>query len=454
MADRRIGGDCQGHRKRQKWSTEVCRQGTKSAFFEVQMPRVLLLIPTSTYRTEAFLSAAGKIDVDVTVASEHPNALARLNPAALLTLSFAEPARAAQQAVDFASTYPVDAVIAVDDQVTCVGAAICQALALRHNSLTAVQAAGDKYRTRQLFQAAGLVTPRFQKIAFDDEIPTLARDVDYPCVVKPLGLSGSKGVIRANNEMEFAASVQRLRQIVELENLSSPKDENCRALNRSFLVEEFVSGPEIALEGILRRGELRVLALFDKPDAMDGPFFEETIYLTPSRLPGPVQEQVAGCTQAAVKAIGLTEGAIHAELRLPATGPVMIEVNPRSIGGRCSRSLHFEDQVTLEEIIIRQSLDDDYESPVADVQPSGVMMIPVPSAGVLREIRGVGRAEAVTGIDVVHISAHVGQKLVPLPEGSAYPGFLFARAATLDAVEAALRASHAELKFVIEPAAE
>jgi biotin carboxylase len=421
------------------------------------MPRVLLLIPTSTYRTEAFLSAAAKMEVDVTVASEQPNALARLNPAALLTLSFAEPALAAQQAVEFSSDYPVDAVVAVDDQVTYVGATICLALGLRHNTVAAVQAAGDKYQMRQLFQIAGLPTPQFQQFEFDTDLRTICRDINFPCVVKPLQFSGSKGVIRANNQSELVDAIDRLRQIVESEAESWPENSTSQRSGRqsqessTFLVEEFVAGPEIALEGILHRGQLHVLALFDKPDAMDGPFFEETIYLTPSRLSVVDQQQIADCTQAAVAALGLTEGAIHAEVRLSASGPIMIEVNPRSIGGQCSRSLHFIDNVSLEEIIIRQALDCDYRPPLADIRPSGVMMIPVPAAGTLLEVRGVQRAEAVAGIEAVNISSRVGQKLIPLPEGSVYLGFLFARAPTLDAVELALRESHNQLEFLIDP---
>jgi hypothetical protein len=207
----------------------------------------------------------------------------------------------------------------------------------------------------------------------------------------------------------------------------------------------------VALEGLLSRGQLRVLALFDKPDPLDGPFFEETIYVTPSRLPAAVQEQIACCTGDAVRALGLSEGPIHVELRLGTDGPSVIEVNARSIGGRCSRMLKFGTGISLEELIIRHALDGDLESPVREHQPAGVMMIPIPRAGQLSAVHGLQAAESVDGIERVTISSHVGQKLVPLPEGSIYLGFIFARASSVEAVEVALREAHARLQFVIEP---
>ena len=285
----------------------------------------------------------------------------------------------------------------------------------------------------------------------------------YPCVVKPLGLSGSQGVIRVDDEPEFVRAVDRLARILQNKvgktNGSTSRDvrgglqkEDARPSQTShFLVEEFIGGPEVALEGLLSRGRLRVLALFDKPDPLDGPFFEETIYVTPSRLPPVVQEQIVRCTSQAVRAIGLSEGPIHAELRLGTDGPSVIEVNARSIGGQCSRVLRFGTGISLEELIIRHALDGDIEPPVREPQPAGVMMIPIPQAGRLSEVRGLHAAETVAGIDRVTISAHLGQELLPLPEGSIYLGFLFARASSAKAVEAALRKAHARLTFVIEP---
>ena len=430
------------------------------------MPRVLLLLPTTSYRTDAFLEAAARLQVDVTVASEQPNSLAHLNPAALLTLDFANPQAAAEHVETFAKRYPIDAVVPVDSQVVAVGAAIATVLGLRHNSLEAALCAGDKYRSRLQFQQAGVAAPEFRLCSFAEDRTVLAATVPFPCVVKPLALSGSQGVMRADNPGQFAEVVDRLAAILACPEGGAAGDEvaeaddsvtGCGAVAelspahaQEFLVERFVSGPEVALEGLLTDGKLQMLALFDKPDPLEGPFFEETIYMTPSRLAPETQQEIVHCAQQAAAALGLTEGPVHAELRLAVDGPSVIEVNPRSIGGLCSRVLRFGIQCALEDLILGHALDADFELPALSRQPAGVMMIPIPRAGRLREAHGLDAARGVAGIDNVTLSAHPGQRLVPLPEGARYLGFLFARAESGEAVEAALRTAHNQLEFVID----
>lgn len=436
------------------------------------MPRILLLVPTTTYRTHAFMEAARRVGVEVTVASERASALATLNPSGLLTLTFRNPQQAARQVVEFSAQHPIDAVVAVDDQVTLVGAAICQALSLRHNSVPAVLAARNKHAMRELLDRAGVPQPRYRLASLADDLASLADQIDYPCVIKPLSLSASRGVIRADDQREFMIAVERLAAILRTEShppsavsvQDSGLDTEDSAAADGFLVEHFLAGPEVALEGLLSRGRLRVLALFDKPDPLDGPFFEETIYVTPSRLPALVQHEVAQCAERACRAIGLAEGPVHAELRfstktthdLPRTaqqsgGPCVIEVNARSIGGLCSRVLRFGTGISLEELIIRHALHPTFSPPAREGQAAGVMMIPIPRAGVLREVRGLAAARDVAGIEEVTISTRVGQELIPLPEGGLYLGFLFARGESPDKVEAALRTAHVQLDFVIEP---
>jgi len=429
------------------------------------MPRVLLLLPTTTYRTEAFVGAASRLGVDVTVASEQPNTLTRLNPAALLTLNFKEPQAAAQRVVEFSTSHSIDAVVPVDSQVVVVGAAISAALGLRHNSVESVTAAQDKHCMRQRFRQAGVPSPPFTLCSLDEDLATLAGRVDFPCVVKPLSLAASQGVIRADDEGQFVRAVNRLEAILKREYGMPTASESSGdgkaqsqvrspASSRQFLVEQFVGGPEVALEGMLTRGELRVLALFDKPDPLDGPFFEETIYVTPSRLPTEMQDEIAQCAEQAAGALGLTEGPIHAELRLAKDGPSVIEINARSIGGLCSRVLRFGAGMSLEDLIIRHALDEDFEPPDRQSQATGVMMIPTARAGRFIDVRGLDEAKAVSGVEDVTISAHLGQRLVPLPEGSRYLGFIFASAESPERVERALRESHAQLEFLIEPSVD
>jgi biotin carboxylase len=263
-------------------------------------------------------------------------------------------------------------------------------------------------------------------------------------VLKPLVLSASRGVIRADTETEFAAAFRRVAAI-----LAAPDVAALGAGTDRVLVEGFVPGAEVALEGLLRDGALDTLALFDKPDPLDGPFFEETIYVTPSRLPEAVQAAIRDATARAARALGLRDGPVHAELRLNAEGPWLIEIAARSIGGLCSRTLRFGTGMALEEIILRQALDLPMARPERERAAAGVMMIPIPRGGVLEAVDGLEAARATTGIADVTIAAHRGQEIVPLPEGSRYLGFIFSRAATPAEAEARLRCAHARLRFDI-----
>jgi biotin carboxylase len=417
-------------------------------------PRLLLLLPTVTYRTVAFVEAARRLGVDVTVASERPSTFERANPTGLVTLDFTNPTRAAGQARAFAREYAVQGVVGVDDDTAVVAAAIAAELGLRGNPVAAAAAARDKHQQRRQLAAAGVAVPRFALHTTTADPQDVASSAPYPCVLKPLRLSASRGVVRADDPQGFIVAYRRLKAILE-----QPDVAGCGEWAGHILVEEFVPGREVAVEGLVTQGVLQVLALFDKPDPLDGPFFEETIYVTPSRLARPAQQAIAACTQAAVTALALREGPIHAEVRHNDRGAWLIELAARPIGGRCSGALRFGTGgsglgagVSLEEIIIRHALGMPIPSIEREPQASGVMMIPVPGAGVLREVRGVKAAGAVPLVECVEITAHAGQALVPWPEGSRYPGFIFARGETSEAVEAALRAAHARLEFLTDPA--
>jgi biotin carboxylase len=412
-------------------------------------PRLLLLIPTSTYRTEDFVAAARKVGVDMVVASERPSTLEDAFPDHLLTLDFADPGKAARTVVELARRKPIHAVVPVDDLTTVVGAAIASALGLpAANPVAAVAATRNKGRMREAVARAGVPSPPYRLFTLADDPAAAARQVPYPCVLKPTILAASRGVIRADDATGFVAAFRRIAAILETPEVASQGDGA-----REILVEGFVPGREVALEGLLVGGALRVLALFDKPDPLDGPFFEETIYVTPSRLPPETQAAVADCAARATAALGLREGPVHAELRVNERGPWLVEVAARSIGGLCSRTLRFGTGLTLEELIVRHALGADLASLERERRPAGVMMLPIPRAGVLEAVRGREDALAVPGIEEVTITAHLGQALVPLPEGSRYLGFVFARADTPDAVEAALRDAHRRLDVVVGAAA-
>jgi biotin carboxylase len=408
------------------------------------MDRLLLLLPTTTYRTEDFLDAARTLGVDIVCASEKPSTFEAHAPDHLLTLDFTDPDAAAAKVVELAGRRPLSAVVGVDDLTTVAAAAIAERLGLRGSAVAAVAAARDKYQMRQCLAAAGVPIPRFRRIALKDDPFLAARGVAFPCVLKPLALSASRGVIRANNVDQFITAFRWIAALLQRDDVDARGD-----AGQFLLAEQYIPGVEVALEGLLVGGVLQTLALFDKPDPLEGPFFEETIYVTPSRLPATAQAAIERVTASACTALGLSEGPVHAELRVNDAGPWVLEVAARSIGGLCSRTLRFGTGMTLEEIILRHALGWPIATLTRERRPAGVMMIPIPRAGRLQAVRGTDAAAAVGGIEEVTITAHVGQDLIPLPEGWQYLGFIFARADTPDAVEAALRDAHARLTFDI-----
>jgi biotin carboxylase len=410
------------------------------------MPRVLLLLPSATYRAEAFLAAAAHLNLDVTLGVERGALLMQPPVEDMLTLNFREPDRSIEAVREFAAARPIDAVIGVDDRSVILAARIAAALGLPHNALDAVAAAGNKLLMRERLRAAGIPVPAFQRVAFDDDPIEIARrlSMPYPVVLKPLILSASCGVIRADDPGGFIAAFRRIERLLTTLGLSRTEG------GRELLVEAFIAGDEVALEGLLRDGRLDVLAIFDKPDPLNGPFFEETLYVTPSRLPDSVQGALADCAGRAAAALGLREGPVHAELRINAKGPWLIELAARSIGGRCSDTLRFAADMSLEELILRHALRLDVPALTRRDRAAGVMMIPIPHAGRLRDFGGVEAARAVPGIETVAVTAQCGDRLVPLPEGTRYLGFIVARGREAAEVEAALREAHRRLTFAIE----
>jgi biotin carboxylase len=312
-----------------------------------------------------------------------------------------------------------------------------------------VRACHDKYLARQLFHAAGLPVPQFFRVPLGDSPSAAAGRAPYPCVLKPLGLSASRGVIRANTPEEFAAAFERIKALLEKSlDIRMAREDH----NQYLQVEAYIPGREFAIEGLVTRGAVRILALFDKPDPLEGPFFEETIYVTPSRESPAVQQTIREAVTTAVRALGLYHGPFHAELRYNEAGAWMLEVAARPIGGLCSKALRFGANLPLEELLLRHAVGEDVSALALSDAASGVMMVPIPRGGIYEEVSGVDDARAVAGIDDVVITAKTGQMLVPLPEGAAYLGFLFARGRQPVEVEHALRDAHARLQFQIATA--
>jgi hypothetical protein len=413
------------------------------------MPRVMLILPTETYRATAFLQAAQELQLDIVVASNEAPTLATLMEGHVLTLDLRHPDESAERSAVFATRWPIDAVVGVDEGSVVTAATIAERLLTpRRNPVAAVQATRDKRLLRKLLTGTALVQPRYVEIDADASVAAIDAAIaltGLPCVVKPVDLAASRGVIRADDRAGVHGAVGRtgalMREICAGEPVTP------------MLIERYVDGVEVALEGLVTEGFLEVIALFDKPDPLAGPFFEETIYVTPSRLDPAIQESVIDAVRTAVSALGLRHGPIHAEVRLAGDAAVVIEVASRSIGGLCSRALRIasddapDDIRSLENVILREvcglPLGRMHTVDIA----SGVFMLPIPHAGILNEVRGVDRAEQVPGITGVAMSIPAGHAVRPLPEGDRYLGFVFARGETPAAVEHALR----EAAALIDP---
>ena len=403
------------------------------------MARLLLLVPSSSYRIGDFLTAAHATGAEVVVGvGGGPSSV--LPGDGTLVLDFSNHNVGITQIADYAAHHPLDAIIAVDEGPTLLAARASQALGLAYNRPDSIETAGNKRRLREVLTAAGLPQARYDVLPIEG--PAKNR-IGFPCVLKPLAMSASRGVVRVDNQAGFEAAFDRVAAVIRAEDpgLRNPA-------SRFLLVESFLPGVEVALEGLLDNRTLTTLAIFDKPDPLNGPFFEETIYVTPSRLESSKQEAIERAVGSAVHAVGLCSGPIHAEVRLDGHDAFVLEIAARSIGGLCGRTLRFGAGLTLEELIVRHALGEKVEA-AREGQAAGVMMIPIPSAGRLDYVDGVADAQFVSGIHEVTISIPRGETLVPLPEGNRYLGFILARGATPEGVEASLREAHACLQFGI-----
>jgi len=405
------------------------------------MKRVLLLLPAAGYRNEDFLAAAKQLEVEVIGVANHCHQLAPawgMSP--IQAVPFDQPVAALKQLQTALGRKP-DAVLAVDDSGLDLAALLCEYLYLPGNSPEAVRQSRDKLAFRRLLRDGGLNCPDFCHLDRDAQAAAPPPPLGFPLVVKARRLSASRGVIRADTREAYAHAVHWVRGI------QAQADREAAELG--LIVENFIPGSEHALEGLLQDGRLRVLALIDKPDPLDGPYFEETLYLTPSRLAPQQQDAIALAVQRACELVGLTSGPIHAEMRVNAQGVWLLEIAARSIGGLCGRMLRQALGMSLEELILRHVLN----RPLPDVDhglASGVMMIPIAERGIYQGVRGLDYALAVAGVSDIQITASPGQRVAPPPEGSSYLGFIFAHGASPGAVETSLREAQQRLAFDIQ----
>lgn len=410
------------------------------------MNRVLIIIPTTSYRAHDFMDAAKHLNIEVIIGSDHRQALSKLLPDSSLALNLRKPEASIEKIKELARRKPLSAIIGVDEETVVLAAMANKALGLPGNSVSSVIATRNKYLMRQRMSEAGLLNPNFQTFPIDSNPKEIAAEIKYPSVLKPTFLSASQGVIRVNSQDEFAPAWEQL-----LEILSTPSVKRKEiGADHQILVEDYIPGTEVAVEGMLTNGEFKLLAIFDKPDPMEGPYFIETIYITPSRYSQDVQREILRTTLSAAQALGLTTGPIHAEMRINDKGIWMLEMAARSVGGICARALRFDGEMSLEELILGHTMGEDIRQIEREENAAGVMMMPVLKSGILKQVKNIELAEQIDGIENITITIAPEQKIEPLPQGSKYLGFIFARGDTPEFVENAIRQAYGKLEVVLQ----
>ncbi|ORU89614.1 MAG: hypothetical protein A6F71_01245 [Cycloclasticus sp. symbiont of Poecilosclerida sp. M] len=402
---------------------------------------VLLLAPHNSYRIHAYIEAALHLDIRLIIASQSEHSLVSA-VASGVQVDFSDEVLSIERLLAAHKKFNFDAIVASDDSAVKLAAKVGEALGLFTNASDSALLTQRKDLSRKRLQEKGLPTPAFRIVNLDTELASQLKALHYPAVVKPLSLSGSKGVIRVDDVRTCISACERVKPIIA--NSASEFERS------HVLVESFIEGDEVAFEGILHNGQLTQLAIFDKPEQMNGPYFEESYYITPSRHTAQWQQKITKCVAEVCRGFGLREGPIHAELRLHNNEAWLIEIASRTIGGDCADMLKFGLNIGIEELVLLQALGKPVELSALDGSV-GVLMIPVPSRGVLRRVEGLKQASEVPYITEIGISVREGYELVPLPEGSSYLGFIFAKAPTAEAVENALRCAHQRLNIVTTP---
>ena len=405
--------------------------------------RVLVIAPHGSYRTASFINAANSLNIDVLIASQGEHSIVS-DYVKGLHIDFRDEEKAIEIILVEAKKNPFSGIIGTDDSTAGLASRVAQELGLAHNDPHAVKITQRKDLARQKLKAASVKIPEFDLLTTEQTLSKQKINVQYPGVIKPVALSASRGVIRVNNTIELVDAVERIKNMLTLEK-QLPE-----STRHSLLLEEFIPGKEVAVEAMLYSGELQVLAIFDKPDPLNGPFFEETYYLTPSSLSSEIQQAIKDTVLAACQAYGLTEGPVHAECRINESGVWVIEVAARTIGGMCGRLLSLGTGHSLEELVLLHAMGKKAEIKILD-KAAGVLMIPIPGAGILKRVEGLLEAQRVPYIKELTIEIREGYELMPLPEGNSYLGFLFAEAPSVKEAEQALRDAHACLKFVLAP---
>jgi len=407
---------------------------------------VILIIPSASYRTSAFIAVVEKLDLKVLVISDKSQVFSGKYPDNLIIMNFHHWKERLVEISEWSEINGLKAVIGVDEKSIVLAANLSKYLKVEHNPVESVLLTKDKYLMRIELKKAGVNSPWFKRFSIHDSSNKIINEISFPCVIKPTFLSASQGVIRVNTKKELANGIKTLNELLSLEEIRERGGEK----SDWILIEEYIPGKEFAIEGIVSEGKLKVLAVFDKPEPLEGPIFEETIFVTPTSLSEKNKFSLFETAQKALNALGIVKGPVHVELRINSSGNYILECASRSIGGLCSKVLEFQGGMSLEELIVRSYLGRNVEKSKLIGSASGVMMMPNEKMGILKEMRGIEDALNVKGVTDLQITVKPGEKLVPLPKGDRYLGFIFAEEKYQELVIKALKNAWSKIEVVLE----
>jgi len=403
---------------------------------------IVLICPHSSYRLGPYLRAAENLGIHVLVVSQGEYSLVSA-VASGIHVDFSKPEEALKKINSAIVDSQLLAVLGIDDMTVELAARVSASQGLMHNDIKASQYTRRKDLAREVLQGSGVLIPEFRCVNLGALIENPSSPIAYPCVIKPISLSGSRGVICVHNAQDLKQAGEAIQAILDDEILSDDE-------KQSVLIEQYIPGYEFAFEGMLHQGKLQCLALFDKPDLMEGPYFEETYYITPSRLSKNLQQKIKETVLRACQGYGLKEGPVHAEVRIHEDEVWFMEMASRTIGGQCAQSLQYATGLSLEEMVIQNALGKEIQTG-ENTQAAGVLMIPITKRGLLRRVEGIMEASKVEYIEELEISISEGYELVPLPQGRSYLGFIFSKAPTPALAEQALRDAYKKLKIITSP---
>ncbi|MBS1256004.1 MAG: Alanine--anticapsin ligase [Deltaproteobacteria bacterium] len=407
---------------------------------------VILIIPSASYRSNAFMNAADKLDLKILVVTDNSQVFSDQFPDNIITMNFDHWTEKLDEISEWSDRFNLMAVIGVDEESILLAAIFSQYLGIEHNSIESVMRTKNKLLMRFELKKARMNCPWFRSFSIEKLPDDIIEEINFPCVIKPTFLSASQGVLRVNNEQEFKEGFQILTDLLSQKKIKKRGGEEANYI----MVEEYIPGNEVSIEGIVSQGKLKILAIFDKPEPLEGPTFEETIFVTPTTLSGSMQSSLYETAQQAMETLGIVKGPVHIEVRINSNGNYILECASRSIGGMCSKILEFQGGMSLEELILRSSLGRNIEKSNLSDTAKGVMMMPIKNSGKLKEMRGVEEAISVDGITDLQITIKPGEMLDPLPKGDRYLGFLFAEGKNQEMVIKDLKNAWSKIEVVTE----